>query len=184
MNTFLRTLKLLCVACLLSLGLVAFASLPTEQAGTAAPPQPPTEPRTRTEAPPLAAEQQQQQRDRTASADPVEVLDRVVRARFHNHIGFGMARIAAERRFEPETEEERQAVRAVQRAGIKIGLFIVGRGLLAETPPAQRRVDNRFGGLWVGRTIAGPIFLNSTEAKKLPDLSPYWDEARQLLRLG
>jgi hypothetical protein len=185
MKTYLRTLRLLCIACALSLGLAAFGSSATERAGTAAPPQPPGE--TQAETRPLDEGPQDVALPRRGSApsvtseDPVDVLDRVVRARFHNHIGFGMARIAAERRFDPETEEERQAVRAVKRAGLKVGLFIVGRGVLAETAPGERRVYNLFGGLWAGRTIAGPIFLNSTEAKRLPDPTLYWDGARRAM---
>jgi|GEM_PF-1891344 len=168
MTTLLRALRLLSVACAASLALAAFVASAGGRGES-----------------PAAARQDGGRRPAGAEAardeDPVDALDRVVRARFHNHIGFGMARIATERRFEPETEEEKRAVRAVRRAGLRVGLFIVGRGVLADPPPGVRRPVNSFGGFWPGRGVAGPIFLNATEAKSLPDGDLYWDEARRAM---
>jgi hypothetical protein len=164
MTTLLHALKLLSVACALLVGLAALPLPATERAGTAA---------------------RQQTRDDGAAAtteDPLDTFDRVVRARFHNHIGFGMARIATERRFAPETEEERRAVAAVRRAKIKVGLYLVGRGILSEVPPEQRRAVNLFSGMWPGGTVRGPIFLNATEIGKLPAASVYWEEARRAMQ--
>lgn len=112
---------------------------------------------------------------------PVDPLDRVVRARFHNHIGFGMARIATERKFVPETAEEREAVRAMKRAGYEVGLFLVGRGVYKDAPPENRRADNLFGGVSAGRAMSGPIFVSGTDVKKLPDVAALWDETRRAM---
>jgi hypothetical protein len=111
---------------------------------------------------------------------PLDALDRAVQKRFHNVIGFGMARIASERRFEPETEEEKEAVRALKREGYTVGLYLAGRGVLAETPVEKRVASNRFGG-WPGRAIAGPIFVSSSAPKNLPGAVPLWDETRRAL---
>lgn len=111
----------------------------------------------------------------------LDPLDRVVRARFHNHIGFGMARIATERKFVPETAEEREAVRAMKRAGYEVGLFLVGRGVYRDAPPENRRADNLFGGVSAGRAMSGPIFVSGTDVKKLPDVAALWDETRRAM---
>src|SRR5215211_5897327 len=69
---------------------------------------------------------------------PLDALDRAVQKRFHNVIGFGMARIATEREFAPETAEEKDAVRDLKRAGYRVGLYLAGRGLLEPAPGAER----------------------------------------------
>lgn len=111
---------------------------------------------------------------------PLDALDRAVQKRFHNVIGFGMARIASERRFEPTTEEEKEAVAALKREGYAVGLYLVGRGILAETPVERRVTLNRFGG-WSGRAISGPIYVSSSSMKNLPGAVPLWDETRRAL---
>jgi hypothetical protein len=111
---------------------------------------------------------------------PLDALDRAVQKRFHNVIGFGMARIATERRFEPTTEEEKAAVAALKREGYAVGLYLVGRGILVETPVEKRVTLNRFGG-WSGRAISGPIYVSSSSMKSLPGAVPLWDETRRAL---
>lgn len=111
---------------------------------------------------------------------PLDALDRAVQKRFHNVIGFGMARIASERRFEPTTEEEKEAVAALKRAGYSVGLYLVGRGILADVPVEQRVAVNRFGG-GPGRAISGPIYVSPSSMKSLPGAVPLWDETRRAL---
>lgn len=111
---------------------------------------------------------------------PLDALDRAVQKCFHNVIGFGMARIASERRFEPTTEEEKEAVAALRRGGYSVGLYLVGRGILAETPVERRVALNRFGG-WPGRAISGPIYVSPSSMKSLPGAVPLWDETRRAL---
>lgn len=111
---------------------------------------------------------------------PLDALDRAVQKRFHNVIGFGMARIASERRFEPTTVEEKEAVAALRRGGYSVGLYLAGRGILAETPVEKRVTLNRFGG-WPGRAISGPIYVSPSSMKSLPGAVPLWDETRRAL---
>ncbi|HEY0170261.1 MAG TPA: hypothetical protein VGB98_04355 [Pyrinomonadaceae bacterium] len=111
---------------------------------------------------------------------PLDALDRAVQKRFHNVIGFGMARIASERRFEPTTEEEKEAVAALRREGYSVGLYLAGRGVLAEVPVEKRVALNSFGG-WPGRAIAGPIYVSSSSLKSLPGAVPLWDGTRRAL---
>jgi hypothetical protein len=111
---------------------------------------------------------------------PLDALDRAVQKRFHNVIGFGMARIASERRFEPTTEEEKEAVAALKREGYSVGLYLVGRGILADVPVEQRVAWNRFGG-GPGRAISGPIYVSPSSMKSLPGAVPLWDETRRAL---
>ncbi|HZI19448.1 MAG TPA: hypothetical protein VEY09_12715 [Pyrinomonadaceae bacterium] len=187
MKTFLRALKLLAVACA---SLVALAALRLDAAERA---RPAAVPRTHEETAPRAdahgpqdarprdGARQGEQATAAAAEDPVDVLDRVVRARFHNHIGFGMARIATERRFQPETEEERQAVRAVKRSGMKVGLFLVGRRVLSDATEEQLMAVRTVLINWPGRTVSGPIFLSGTEAGKLPAAAAMQDGARRAM---
>lgn len=110
----------------------------------------------------------------------LDALDRAVQKRFHNVIGFGMARIATERRFEPTTVEEKEAVRALKREGYAVGLYLAGRGVLADEPVENRVAWNRFGG-GAGRAISGPIYVSSSSLKSLPGAVPLWDETRRAL---
>jgi hypothetical protein len=112
---------------------------------------------------------------------PLDALDRAVQKRFHNVIGFGMARIASERKFEPTTVEEKEAVAGLRREGYAVGLYLAGRGVLAETPVENRVALNSFGG-WPGRAIAGPIYVSSSAAKGLPGAVPLWDGTRRAMQ--
>ncbi|MET0623312.1 MAG: hypothetical protein ABW250_10060 [Pyrinomonadaceae bacterium] len=111
---------------------------------------------------------------------PLDALDRAVQKRFHNVIGFGMARIASERHFEPTTEEEKAAVAALKREGYRVGLYLAGRGVLYDEPVENRVAWNRFGG-GAGRAISGPIYVSSSSVKSLPGAVPLWDETRRAL---
>ncbi|HEX8285843.1 MAG TPA: hypothetical protein VF588_20975 [Pyrinomonadaceae bacterium] len=133
-------------------------------------------------APPRAVTRQQSRGESPArEPHPLDALDRAVQKRFHNVIGFGMARIASERRFEPTTEEEQAAVAGLKREGYKVGLYLAGRGVLREVPVEDRVARNSFGG-WPGRAIAGPIYVSSNDSKNLPGAVPLWDETRRALR--
>ena len=111
---------------------------------------------------------------------PLDALDRAVQKRFHNVIGFGMARIATERKFEPTTPEEKEAVGGLRRDGYKIGLYLAGRGILAETPAEARVVKTRFG-YGFGAALSGPIFVSSSGLKGLPGGAELWEETRRAL---
>ena len=131
--------------------------------------------------PPRASARRQTQAAQPARAPhPLDALDRAVQKRFHNVIGFGMARIASERHFEPTTEEEKAAVADLRREGYRVGLYLAGRGILVETPVERRVTVNRFGG-WPGGAIAGPIYVSSSTAKGLPGAVPLWDGTRRAL---
>ena len=112
---------------------------------------------------------------------PLDTLDREVQKRFHNVIGFGMARIASQRRFAPETEEEKEAVRELKRAGYRVGLYLAGRAILDDVPEQNRNSKVFFGSSPAGQAFSGPIFLSSSGMKGLPTAAALWDETRRAM---
>jgi hypothetical protein len=111
-----------------------------------------------------------------ASDDELNAFDKVVQQRFHDVIGFGMARIASDRQFVPETPAEKDAVKALKRGGFQICLFLVGRGVLKDVPE-QERYMNKFGGS--SHTIAGPVFTRKNKfIRGLPAAVELWEPAR------
>ena len=115
-----------------------------------------------------------------AATHPFDALDRAVQQRFHNVIGFGMARIATERKFAPETKEEKGAVRDLKRAGYRVGLFLAGRGVL-EPFPEQYRVSSTYFGNGLSHTMSGPVYMSSSGLKGLPSGPALWEPARRAL---
>lgn len=111
---------------------------------------------------------------------PLDALDREVQKRFHDVIGFGMARIGTERRFQPETQEERAAVRELKREGYEVGLYLAGRAILDDTPEQWRRAKRSFGNDPAGQAFSGPIFVGPG-VKRLPTAASLWDGARRAL---
>src|SRR6185503_17933893 len=81
-------------------------------------------------------------RGETQQATPaghfLDPFNRVVQKRFHDVIGFGMARVASERGFKPETPEEKEAVSDLKKGGYQVGLFLAGRNTLQDVPPSYR----------------------------------------------
>lgn len=114
---------------------------------------------------------------------PLEALDREIQKRFHDVIGFGMARIATERRFEPETKAEREAVSGLGRAGYKVALYLAGRGVLEPMPVSLRRANTSFGAGTIGQQpFSGPIFLSSPAITRVPSAASLWAETQNALR--
>ena len=109
---------------------------------------------------------------------PLDALDAAVQQRFHRVIGFGMARIATERKFEPETEAEKEAVRGLRRGGYRLALYLAGRGVLEPLPVKYRAVSTKFGTFGPGNGVAGPVFVSSSGIKGLPDANALWESAR------
>ncbi|HEX8502243.1 MAG TPA: hypothetical protein VF659_16800 [Pyrinomonadaceae bacterium] len=112
---------------------------------------------------------------------PLDALDRAVQKRFHQVVGFGMARIATEKKFEPTTEEERAAVGALKRDGYRVALYLAGRAVLADAPAEARAAKKHFG---IGPGVpgmSGPIFVSSPGVKGLPGGAVLWDETRRAL---
>lgn len=109
------------------------------------------------------------------SEDPVECLDRVIQKRFHNIVGFGMARIVREKKFVPETKEEKAAVKSLEKAGIKVGLYLAGRLVLEPKSNEYLSVADSFL-----RTISNPIFVSSkTKARELPERLHLWEQTQK-----
>jgi hypothetical protein len=113
---------------------------------------------------------------------PLDALDREVQKRFHNIIGFGMARIGTEKKFAPETAEEKSAARELEREGYRVGLYLAGRAILDDVPEQDRRSKVVFGSSPAGQGFSGPIFLSSSDAKGVPTAASLWDETRRALR--
>lgn len=117
---------------------------------------------------------------KSSSPKPTEAIDalnRAVQKRFHNVIGFGMARIATEKKFVPETEEEKQAVDALKKSNLRVGLYLAGRLVLEPQPTAEQ-----WGQYGFGRTISRPLFLGSqTKVTELPAQLDLWEQTREAL---
>ncbi|MDQ3754631.1 MAG: hypothetical protein M3371_07865, partial [Acidobacteriota bacterium] len=111
----------------------------------------------------------------------IDTLDHVIQQRFHNVIGFGMARIVTERKFAPENEEEKKAVRELRKAGLKVGLYLAGRGILEPVPEEHRVSKRTFGSVFPGQPLSGPIFVSSTDSKDLPTAKALWEPTRQAM---
>jgi hypothetical protein len=116
------------------------------------------------------------------NSHPLDALDREVQKRFHNVIGFGMARIGTQRKFAPETEEEKGAVRELKREGYRVGLYLAGRAILGDVPEQDRRAKLFFGASTAGQAFSGPIFLISSDMKGLPTAAAMWDETRRAMQ--
>lgn len=109
------------------------------------------------------------------SEDIVDSLDHAIQKRFHNVIGFGMDRIAREKKFVPETEEEKAAVKSLKEAKLKVGLYLAGR--LAIEPKPNEHIWGEHG---FPRTISHPIFVSSkTKAKELPERLELWEQTQK-----
>ena len=107
-------------------------------------------------------------------------FDKAVQQRFHDVIGFGMARISSDRQFVPETAAEKEAAQALKRSGYQICLFLVGRGVLQQVPEQDRNM-NKFGGS--SHTIAGPVFLKKNQTMRgLPAAIELWEPAREAFK--
>jgi hypothetical protein len=113
----------------------------------------------------------------SSRADAIDTLDRAVQKRFHNVIGFGMARIATEKKFVPETEEEKAAVSSLKQAGLRVGLYLAGR-LVLEPKPGE----SQWGQYGIGRAISRPIFLGSqTKLEELPRRLDLWEQTQKAM---
>jgi hypothetical protein len=112
----------------------------------------------------------------------LDALDREVQKRFHNVIGFGMARIGTERKFAPETEGEKSAVRELKREGYRVGLYLAGRAILDDVPERDRYSKVVFGSSPAGQGFSGPLFLSSVSMKEAPTAAALWDETQRALR--
>jgi hypothetical protein len=110
----------------------------------------------------------------------VDPLDRVVQKRFHDVIGFGMARIGSERWFLPETREEKDAVKTLNSGGYQVSLYLVGRAILQEVTEKYRVSKAQFGSN--DHLMSGPMFVGSRRLKGLPDGRTMWEPSREALR--
>ena len=113
---------------------------------------------------------------------PLDAFDRAVQKKFHNVIGFGMARIATEKKFEPTTQEEKEAVGALKREGYRVALYLAGRAVLEEVPAEERALRTRFGDGMSARGMSGPIFVSPNGLRgQLPGAAALWDETRRAI---
>lgn len=113
----------------------------------------------------------------SSRTDAIDALDRAVQKRFHNVIGFGMARIATEKKFVPETEEEKAALNSLKKVKLRVGLYLAGRMVLEPKPD-----ESQWGQYGIGRAISPPIFVDSqTKLKELPRRLDLWEQTRKAL---
>src|SRR4051812_24451489 len=109
--------------------------------------------------------------------DSIDDLDRAVQKRFHSIVGFGMARIATEKKFSPETEEEKAVVDSLKKSNLKVGLYLAGR-LVLEPKPG----DAQWGEFGLSRAISAPIFVGSkTDLKELPKRLDLWEQTQKAM---
>ena len=117
----------------------------------------------------------------SANDDVIDELDRVIQKRFHDVVGFGMARMGTERGFDPSTAEEKAAVKNLEKAGYSVTLFLAGRNILQDIPDSFRYNRARLGSS-SDHLISGPITVNSQQLKGIPDARDIWKPARETLR--
>jgi hypothetical protein len=124
-------------------------------------------------------------RGRTQQAMPAEhfldPFNRVVQQRFHDVIGFGMARMGSEPWFKPETPEEKEAVKGLARGGYQVGLFLAGRNMLQDVP-LPYRVSYAKTGSGGQHIMSGPVIVADKRLKDLPDAATMWEPTREALR--
>ena len=131
-------------------------------------------------APPAAA-----QAVRVADAQLITALNDCLQDRFKDvDEGFGFRRIVrigeTPHRFTPENARELTAVRGLERAGLRVVLYLTGRRVL------QPRPDRVVPGTIVGRRIInGPVLVTSAKAPVVdaPAGMDLWDESRRAIEL-
>jgi hypothetical protein len=104
-----------------------------------------------------------------------------VQKRFHDVIGFGMARVATERWFMPETPEEKKALRDLKKGGYQVGLFLAGRNMLQDVP-LPYRVSYAKTGSGGQHIMSGPVIVANKRLTGLPDAPAMWEPTREALR--
>jgi len=116
----------------------------------------------------------------TNSEHFLDPFNAAVQKRFHNVIGFGMARLASERRFRPETPEEKQVVNDLTRDGYQISLFLAAREILQDVPVSYRVSYAKMGSGF--DLMNGPVVVGEQKLKGLPDGAAMWEGTREALR--
>jgi hypothetical protein len=115
--------------------------------------------------------------DPLTSAQMVDAFDRSVQKRFHNVLGFGMARIATDKFFVPETDEEKAAVKAFKEAKLNVALYLTSR-LTLGPKPSQGQFESPF----FDRAIKKPLYVSSNSMRReLPSRFDLWDCAAESL---
>ena len=116
-----------------------------------------------------------------APAELIDVFDVSVQKRFHEVLGFGMARITPpERQFAPETAEEKAAVKAFKKANLTVAMFLVGRLVLAPKPE-QKQFENYS---FFKHAISSPRFVRvNTKPRRLPGRWDLWEPGNEALTM-
>jgi len=114
------------------------------------------------------------------TAQLIDDFDETVQKRFHDVLGFGMARITPpDRSFIPETEEEKAAVKAFKKANLTVALLLVGRLVLAPKPELQQFEDYN---LFFKRAINTVRFVKvNTKPRRLPSRYALWESGREAM---
>ena len=106
----------------------------------------------------------------------IDAFDRALQRRFHDVIGFGMARIETDKRFVPETAEEKAALASLQKAKLKVALYLAGRLVLDSKPVGSNH------SMFFRRAVGRALFISSsTNIRELPQPSDLWGESQKAL---
>jgi hypothetical protein len=119
--------------------------------------------------------------NRPEDSTAIDSLDRIIQKRFHEVIGFGMTRVGTERKFLPDTSEEKAVVKELKRTGYRVTLFLAGRNILQDIPD-RFRYNRRLFGSAEDHMLSGPVTVGHDDLKGLPDARALWEPAREALR--
>ena len=119
---------------------------------------------------------------RATRMEALDAFDQVVQQRFHDVIGFGMARVASQRWFVPKTQEEKDAVNGIKRSGYEVCLYLVGRTVLQDVPEWRRESQLKMGSSRE-HMMNGPVFVGKETIRGLPDSRAMWEPARTAFRM-
>jgi hypothetical protein len=117
----------------------------------------------------------------------ISSLNDCIQARFRDvDEKFGLRRIATPdetpHRFRPENAREIEAVRALERSGMEVILYLTGRQVLGEKPQPATLTDDRAWGL-----IKGPVLITSSASASAGVAAPkpmdLWDESARAMRV-
>jgi hypothetical protein len=89
--------------------------------------------------------------------------------------------MGTERKFLPDTSEEKAVVKELKRAGYRVTLFLAGRNILQDIPD-RFRYNRRLFGSGEDHMLSGPVTVGHDDLKGLPDARALWEPAREALR--
>lgn len=126
---------------------------------------------------------------------PLNDLDKFIQRRFQERdVSFGISRVLpstyhqrenarfAAVHFAPRNDEELLTTNALRDEGWKVGLFLVGRGIL-DKKPKKELWDDPNNEYYARKPINNPILITpQTKVEELPPAYELWDESQKAMK--